>query len=334
MYVNECGMLTAIDRTIKFRSLVPMNTKQHVEYYCALDQILRHYNRAGFVIRTMHCDGEFRGLMEKVEDGLDVDMNFTNTQDHVPEAERNNHTIKERIRAAYHRLPYKAIPQIMINYLAMTQANKLNLFPMKGGISKYYSPHMILNQTNLDYTKHCVVPFGAYVQANHESTKTSLNVTRTLDAIYLRPAQNQQGGHELMDLNSGQLISRNIVHDVVIKAVENVAYQQGFKSLKFKSRNGVIYHDADWIAGVDYDDPDDIKNENEDEEYDNEEDENEDQLKQYEELEEQLERIDPEEIEDIMRDARGETNPNMHEPHDNANEEQLEHPVAQQEVPA
>ena len=188
---------------------------------------------------------------------------------------------------------------------------------------------MILNQTNLDYTKHCVVPFGAYVQANHESTKTSLNVTRTLDAIYLRPAQNQQGGHELMDLNSGQLDSRNIVHeipvtDVVIKAVENMAYQQGFKSLKFKNRNGVIYHDADCIIGVDYDDPDDYDTndiENEDQDYNNVEDEDEDQLKQYEELEEKLEHIDPEEMEEIIRDARGETNPNMHEPNDNANEE-------------
>jgi hypothetical protein len=337
MDVNECGMLTAIDRTIKIQSLVPMNTKQHVEYYRALDQILRHYNRAGFVIRTIHCAGEFRGMMEKVEDDLDMDMNFTNAQDHVPEAERNNLIIKERIRAAYHRLPYEAIPRIMINYLAMIQANKLNIFPVKGGVSKYYSPRMILKQTNLDYTKHYVVPFGAYVQANHESTKTSSNVTRTLDAINLHPAQNQQGGHKLMDLNSSQLISRNIVHEipvtgVVIKAVENMAYQQGFKSLKFKNRNGVIYHDADWIAGVDYDDdPDDI--ENEDEEYDNEEDENEDQLEQYKELEEQLEHIDPEEIEDIMRDARGETNPNIHEQHDNANKEQLEHSVEQQEVP-
>jgi hypothetical protein len=140
--------------------------------------------------------------------------------------------------------------------------NQLNIFPVKGGVSKYYSPQMILNQANLDYTKHCVVPFGACVQANHESTKTSSNVTRTLDAIYLRPAQNQQGGHEVMDLNSGQLISRNIVHeipvtDVVIKAVKRMAYNQGFKSLKFKKRNGVIYHHVDWIAGVDYDDPND-----------------------------------------------------------------------------
>jgi hypothetical protein len=35
-----------------------------------------------------------------------------------------------------------------------------------------------------------------------------------------------------------------------------------------------------------------------------------------------------------MRDARGETNPNMHAQHNNANEDQLEHPVEQQEVPA
>jgi hypothetical protein len=197
----------------------------------------------------IHCNGELCGMMEKVKDDLDVDMNFTNAQDHVPEAERNNRTKKERIRAAYHRLPYKAIPRIMIRYLAMIQANQLNLFPVKGGVSKYYNPHMILNQTNLDYTKHCVMPFGDYVQADHESPKTSSNVTRTLDAIYLRPAQNQQGGHELMDLNSGQLISRNIVHeipvtDVVIKAVKNMAYQQGFKSLKFKNQNGLIYHHA------------------------------------------------------------------------------------------
>ena len=33
MFMNECGMLTAIDKTVKFRSLVPMNTKQNKEYY-------------------------------------------------------------------------------------------------------------------------------------------------------------------------------------------------------------------------------------------------------------------------------------------------------------
>jgi phosphopantothenoylcysteine synthetase/decarboxylase len=112
------------------------------------------------------------------------------------------------------------------------------------------------------------VPFGAYVQANHKSMKMSSKDTGTLDAIYLRPTQNQQGGHELINLNNGKLITMNIVHkiqvtNVIIKAVENMAYQQGFKSLKFKNRKGVIYHDANWIAGVDYDNDNDIKNDDE-----------------------------------------------------------------------
>ena len=113
-------------------------------------------------------------MMEKVMVDLDIKMNFANAQDHVPEAERNNRTIKERIRAAYHRLPYKAITRIMIRYLGMTQCQQLNLFPVKGGVSSYYSPRMLLNQSNLDYLKHCTVPFGAFVQANHETDKKKL----------------------------------------------------------------------------------------------------------------------------------------------------------------
>ena len=52
--------------------------------------------------------------MNKVSDDLDVVMNYTNASDYMPEAERNNRTIKERIRATFQRLPYKAIPHIMI----------------------------------------------------------------------------------------------------------------------------------------------------------------------------------------------------------------------------
>jgi hypothetical protein len=40
---------------------------------------------------------------------------------------------------------------------------------------------------------------------------------------------------------------------VLIKAIKRIAEDQGFKSLKFKNCKGTIFHDADWIAGVDYD---------------------------------------------------------------------------------
>ena len=108
-------------------------------------------------------------MMERVSDDLDVVMNYTNAQDHVPEAERNNKTIKERVRAAFHRLPFKKIARGMIRYLEMVSVHHLNLFPAKKGVSKYYSPKMILTSEVLEYNKHFQVSFGQYVQVNHES---------------------------------------------------------------------------------------------------------------------------------------------------------------------
>ena len=51
MYINKIGMLTMIDKTIKFRSLVPIKNKSQEEYYRAIDVILRKYNSAGFNIK-------------------------------------------------------------------------------------------------------------------------------------------------------------------------------------------------------------------------------------------------------------------------------------------
>ena len=57
MFVNECGMLTVIDRSIRFRNVVPIDTKTQSDYYKALNVIFRQYNKGGFVIKTIYCDG-------------------------------------------------------------------------------------------------------------------------------------------------------------------------------------------------------------------------------------------------------------------------------------
>ena len=149
--------------------------------------LLREYNKAGFVITMIHCDSEYKSLMDEVNDKLDIVMNYANAQDHVPEAERNNRVIKERIRAGYHHLPYKAIPLIMLRYLAFESTNKLNYFPVKGGVSQYYSPRTIMQQVPLEYGKHCTVPFGAYVQASNETNPTNTNAPRTC-LLYTSPS--------------------------------------------------------------------------------------------------------------------------------------------------
>jgi hypothetical protein len=120
---------------IGFRSALPIENHTHEEYYRVLDMVLRLHNSAGFHIQTIHRNGKFRAMMDNVKEDLDVRMSFTNALDHVPEAERNNRSIKEQVRAAYHRLPYKALPRQLIRYLVQTQASQLNLFPAKGGTS-------------------------------------------------------------------------------------------------------------------------------------------------------------------------------------------------------
>ena len=56
----------------------------------------------------------------------------------------------------------------------------------------------------------------------------------------------------------------------VIKAVETMAYTQGFKDLKFLNCHKVHFYPAEWIAGVDYD------NNNENDDYNNDNNNNND----------------------------------------------------------
>ena len=77
-----------------------------------------------------------------------------------------------------------------------------------------------------------------------------------------------------MDLNSGCIImhggkiTKIPITKVVIDATEAMAECQGFKSLKFKNQDGIVFHDTDWTAGVDHEEN---QNKNEDDKDCNEE---------------------------------------------------------------
>jgi hypothetical protein len=122
------------------------------------------------------------------------------------------------------------ILKIMVKILTLECAKKLYFFPPRGGISPFYSLRMILHQQSLDYGKHCSIPFGSYVQAHTEPDPSNTQLPRTLDCIYLRYVDNDQGGQHLLDLRTGRTIKRrtattipitsNIV-DLVHKMAEN-----------------------------------------------------------------------------------------------------------------
>ena len=208
MFVSGVIFLTAIDEPIRYRSVVPIDSRSSRELLRAIKSIMAHYNIAGFLVKMIYCDPEFTPLKDVVERELLSRLNPTAADDHDPFAERNNRTIGERVRTTYHELPYKTPPKIMIRYMTMNCANQLNMFPAKGGISQYYSPYVILKKRHVDYNIHCQVPFGAYVEGNDKSKPYNDNKERTVSGIYLRPMSNLQGSHEIMDLHSGKRITR------------------------------------------------------------------------------------------------------------------------------
>ncbi|MGC8497837.1 MAG: hypothetical protein ACP5NL_07590 [Thermoplasmata archaeon] len=111
-----------------------------------------------------------------------------------------------------------------------------------------------------------------------------------------------------MDLNSGRVITRPRVWEipvttVVIRAVETMAEEQGIKSLKLQNRRKTTFYPADWIAGVDYNNKNNDHDDEDDTEYENEENNN----LEYEddnaiEEEENFDRVDQQEIDELMAD--------------------------------
>jgi hypothetical protein len=89
-----------------------------------------------------------------------------------------------------------------------------------------------MHQQTLDYSKYCAVPFGTYVQAHNEPIFKNSQHPRATDCIYLRYVDNFQGGHHLLDLNTGQTIKRRTITQVlitqnVIKLVHKLAEADG-----------------------------------------------------------------------------------------------------------
>ena len=92
----------------------------------------------------------------------------------------------------------------------MECTKKLNFFPPKDGISNFYSPRTIMHQQTLDYSKHCAVPFGTYVQAHNEPIFKNSQHPRAIDCNYLCYVDNFQVGHHVLDLNTGTIKRRTI----------------------------------------------------------------------------------------------------------------------------
>ena len=88
---------------------------------------------------------------------------------------------------------------------------------------------------------------------------------RGIDGIYLRPNENLQGGHLIMNLNTGKRISRPRVTAIPLTAhvkqhVEEMALTEGITTIKITNKDGVELPNVDDKYGIEYSDAYDEEN--------------------------------------------------------------------------
>ena len=254
-YVANKPYLAFLDLTIRDNRVEPLQSRTTNSFYSTIDAVFDYYNSNKFMIKKIHCDNEFKPLMDPVKNNLEISLDYGPAQEHANTCERFIRTLGERIRAAWHATPFLVMPKLLVDGLVKNVSMALTLFPAKEGISSVYSPRQIVTGRTISY-KDLQYNFGSYCLGHHEETIKNNPEPRGLDCIYIRPLlENTQGGHELYDLTSHKVITRQYVTilpmpPAVVDKVQKKAYAEGMKPLKFHNRKKVEILPVGLPAGV------------------------------------------------------------------------------------
>ena len=185
-FVNKIPFFATISCHLKFTTVQSLQNRTHVQLTECVKTVKHMYANRGFKVNTALMDGEFEPLRDNMTE-LDVGLNTTAANEHVPEIERHTKTIKERTHAGRSTLPFKFIPKLMMIHLVYNAVLWLNTFPPKGGVSTTVSPRTLMTGQYIDYNKHCCIPFGQYVQVHEENSPTNTLHAQTVGATCLGP---------------------------------------------------------------------------------------------------------------------------------------------------
>lgn len=247
MYINNIAFLVSVSRSIKFCTAEALQNKQAGTLLTGLKRIKMIYAQRGFRVNKAAGDNEFSSLETGLA-AIGIVLNTVARDEHVPEIERHIRTLKERCRATYNALPFKRIPSRMIVELVYSMTFWLHAFPARDGVSSSISPRELVSGVAIDANKHCVIPFGAYVQT-HEQHDNSMG-SRTIGALALRPTGNVQGGHYFYNLQTGRRVVRNRWTEIpmptdVIERVNRMAERRNTNRLVFGDRENSDVDEVD-----------------------------------------------------------------------------------------
>ena len=264
-FVNKICFFMTLSRGIYYTSVNHLVSRKATKIFAAFKSLYKFYLHRGFRITQVNGDPEFDSLAELIADMPRAPRtNIASAEQHVETVERRIRTVKERARAVRHSLPYSRIPELMIIRMVICAVRALNHFVPKAGVSKDWSPNMLLKGVPFDYKLDLKTAFGSYCQVHRHDTPRNSDKSRTLGAICLGPTGNTQGGYYFMNLTTGKRFSgfkwdELPIPEHVIKRVNHLGKAQP-KRLIWFDRHGKPIDDPpdDQLTGVadDEDHPD------------------------------------------------------------------------------
>jgi len=95
MFVNSLEFFTRVSKPMKFKTCDYTPNRKVVKYKKALTRVICQYTDTGFSIRCIFSDQELQRVLQNLKEATPyIDFTLENSNEHVPEAEQNNHTLQ------------------------------------------------------------------------------------------------------------------------------------------------------------------------------------------------------------------------------------------------
>ena len=115
-FVQGHIFLHTISRNLHFRTVSSVPDRKYATILKEVLAVIHHlYTSRGFNVVDVHANGKFDCLRDALHP---IRLNVVAADSHVGDIERSIRTIKERLRACVHGLPFRRLPKLMVVHMA------------------------------------------------------------------------------------------------------------------------------------------------------------------------------------------------------------------------
>ena len=215
----------------RFAAILDGKSLEHT--YPAVKAIMDMIWSKGFTISRVEVDPE--GGLAALKTLFQTDIDVVGAGTHVASAEREGRVVKERCRMILAALPYELAARFM-RYLVMFVVTRLNLMP-RAGDGGSLCPRERFTGKKIQFKRELEIGFGDYAEVFSKPEQTNSMEQRTISAIALCPAGNDQGAWKFYDILSCTVVVKTQwkvlpIPDMAVKIMNTLAREDAIRTIK------------------------------------------------------------------------------------------------------